>query len=82
MQATKSFLHDCLRLLWMVFFRPNSFRREVEKFDGQQRRRLITQAFVVTATAPFLLTTLTGLLLQAAKYPFNFITNFGRDGAA
>jgi hypothetical protein len=29
-QTVKQFIFDCLHLLWMVFFRPQSFEREVE----------------------------------------------------
>lgn len=72
MQEIKSFLCDSLWLLWMVFFRPKSLRREAAQFNHQQRWRLIAQALAVTTVISFLLTIFTGLLLDAVFIPFGF----------
>ncbi len=69
MKPLTSFLRDCLWLLWMVFFRPNSLRQEVEQFSRQRGWQLV---LVSTTVSPFVLTTLTGLLLEAAGIPFDF----------
>lgn len=80
-QRIKYFVAGCLRLLWMVFFRPNSFRREMEQphsprweedLDSRRRWKLLTQAFVVTIATSMIFTALTGLLLEAIGISFNF----------
>lgn len=72
MSAVSAFIRDCLWLLWMVFFRPRSFRQEAEQYDRRQQWRLTTQALVATGVASFAFVVLTGLLLQVGGFSFDF----------
>lgn len=72
MQAVKQFIKDCLWLLWMVFFRPRSFRREVERFNRKEKTDLIVKAILVTVVTPILLNLLIGSSLELAGTPFDF----------
>lgn len=72
MAAVKQYILDCLRLLWMVFFRPISFQREVEAMERRQRVQLIGRAVATIIVTPFLLNLPIGLVLELSGANFNF----------
>jgi AAA+ ATPase superfamily predicted ATPase len=55
MPTVKHYIPDCLRLLWMVFFRPKNFMQEVKNLEGQQWRPLSIQLLLVAVVTVFLI---------------------------
>lgn len=82
MQRITSFILGCPRLVWMVFFRPLSFWVEVNQLDRRQRWSVIAQGLVVTSVTPFVLTLLTGVMLESAGVQFGWVRGLRVVGIA
>jgi hypothetical protein len=50
MQAIASYIRECIRLLWMVFFRPNSFVVEIEQASDSRIFNIVAKSPIVAVT--------------------------------
>ncbi|MGH9837718.1 MAG: AAA family ATPase [Blastocatellia bacterium] len=69
----KLFIAECLRLLWIIYFRPNSFLQMIGQLDRRHRWQVMAKSFFVVLVAPLAFITIAALCLNAVGVPFYFI---------
>lgn len=71
MRGVRLFAHQCLRIPWMVFFRPQSFTNEIQSKNAKESRRLILQSLIVTIVLPASLTFVANFFWRAVGISYN-----------